>query len=98
MFITSPESCLLFMPFIYMYTIISILKIKLNENFRSHQLIKGLINKGKRVSIFYRDFVKSMIIDTKSEATILLWNEEDRGPSRAYIRPDLTLVDRILQV
>jgi hypothetical protein len=71
-FITSLESYLPFIFFIYMYMIISIFKIKLNENFHSYQLVKGLINKGKRVSIFYHDFVKSMIINIKLKAIILL--------------------------
>jgi hypothetical protein len=79
-----------------MYTIVSILEIKLGENFGSHQPVKGLINEGKRVSILYRDFVKSTIIDTKSEASILLRNEENRGHNGAYTGPDPMLADYIL--
>ena len=50
------------------------------------------------MSILYRDFVKSTIIDAKSEAFILLRNEENKGFSGACIRPNLTLADCILQV
>jgi hypothetical protein len=82
----------------YTYAMVSILEIKLGENFGSHQPVKGLINEGKRVSILYRDFVKSTIIDAKSEASILLRNEENRGPSGACTGPDPTLADCILQV
>ena len=76
--------------------IVSILEIKFNENFDFYQPVKGLINKRKRISILYRDFIKSTIIDTKLEASILFQNEENRGYSGTYTGPDLILTDYIL--
>ena len=96
MSVTGPEYYLPLMAIVYIYTIISIFEIKLSENFGSHQPVKGLINKGKRVSILYRDFIKSTIINTKSEASILLRNKENRDYNRVYTRPDLILIDYIL--
>jgi len=96
MSVVGPEYYLPLIVIAYIYIIISILEIKLSENFSSHQPVKGLINKGKRISILYCDFVKSTIINTKSEASILLRNKENRGHSGAYTRPNPILVDCIL--
>ena len=96
MSITGPEYYLPLIAIIYIYIIVSILEIKFSENFDSHQPVKSLINEGKRVSILYRDFVKSTIIDTKSEASILLRNKENRGPNGACTGPDPILVNCIL--
>ena len=96
--VADPEYCLPLIAIVYIYIIVNILEIKLSENFGSYQPVKGLINKGKRVSILYRDFIKSTIIDIKSKASILLRNEENRGSNGAYTGPDPMLADYILQV
>ena len=96
MSVVGPEYYLPLIVIAYIYIIISILEIKLSENFSSHQPVKGLINKGKRILILYCDFIKSIIINIKSKASILLRNKENRGPNGAYTRPDLILIDYIL--
>ena len=96
MSIAGPEYYLPLIAIIYIYIIVNILEIKFSENFGFYQSVKGLINKRKRVSILYRDFIKFTIINTKSEVSILFRNKENRGSSRAYIRPDLILIDYIL--
>ena len=90
------EYYLLLIIIIYIYIIINILKIKFSENFGSHQSVKSLINKGKRISILYYDFIKSTIINIKSKASILLRNEENRDCNKTYTGSNLILIDYIL--
>ena len=90
------EYYLSFIIIIYIYIIVNILEIKFNKNFGFYQSIKSLINKGKRILILYYNFIKSIIIDIKSEASILLRNKENRDYNGAYIRPDPIFIDCIL--
>ena len=66
MTVTGPESRLPLMALANTHTMVRILQIKLSKNFGSYQPVKGLINKGKRVSIFNRNFIQATIIDAKS--------------------------------
>jgi hypothetical protein len=98
MAIAGPESRLPLVSFTNSYPIIYILEIQLCEDLGFSEPVKGLINKRKRMPILDCDLIKSTIIDTKAQPSILLGDKKDRRPCWAFTRPYPTFTKRILQI
>jgi hypothetical protein len=96
MLIVGPKSRLPLISFTNSYIIVYILEIQLYKYLGPKEPIKGLINKRKRIPILNCNFIKAAIINIKVQPSILLRDEKDRCPYRAFTGPYLILIKRIL--
>jgi hypothetical protein len=67
-------------------------KVDLREDFGTSQLIKKNIDSGKRVFVFYGDWIEWSVIYAHSQATILLLDKESRATPRRRARANVTLI------
>jgi hypothetical protein len=68
--------------------VIGVLEIYFSINSSLTGRVEKIRNKRKRVSIFFRDFVESPIINAEAEGTILLFYKKDGSPMQRVGRAD----------
>ena len=88
MFVSDPESYLLFITFTNPYPIIGIDEIQLDESPCPAELIRQLANQRQWISVFDSDIMKTPIIYIKAEASIWLPIKKNRYSGRGFRKPD----------
>jgi hypothetical protein len=72
--------------------VISIKEIKFAENLSIIKLVKKLTNQRNRIAILHHDGIETLVINTKSQGTILFGHKDHWYTCRAHGFPDMTLL------
>jgi hypothetical protein len=86
------KSSLPFISFLNSDSIVSIKKVNFTEDLGTIKPIKKFTNQWNRVAILYCDGIKTLIINTELQGTILLGCKNHCYTCRAHGLPDMTFL------
>jgi hypothetical protein len=78
--------------FLNLDPVISIKEIKFTENLGIIKLVKKLTNQRNKIAILHYDGIKTLVINTKSQGTILFGRKDHWHTCRAHGFPDITFL------